>query len=128
MAERFIAGILASFLFTFGAALLYFQDRSAVLFVAMFTFPTVFLLGIPQSIVIDWIMKRLPRNKGSLLFLLEALLYIVAGIIATVMLFFIVMHTFTLLPKFYVLGVVASLLYFVCLRFLRRKRKALHVA
>lgn len=128
MAERFIAGILASFLFAFGAALLYFQDRSSVLFVAMFTFPTVFLLGILQSIIIDWVMKRLPWNKGSLLFLLEVMLYIVAGIIATMMLFLIVMHTFTLLLKFYVLGVAASLLYFVSLRFLRRKKKALHVA
>ncbi|NRR21120.1 hypothetical protein [Brevibacillus sp. MS2.2] len=127
MAERFIAGILASFLFTFGIALLYFQDRSSVLLVAMFTFPTVFLLGIPQSLAIDWVMKRLPWNKGSLLFLLETLLYIVAGIIATMMLFLIVTHTFKLLLKFYVLGVVASLLYFVCLRFLRRKKKALHV-
>ncbi|TQK74569.1 hypothetical protein FB479_101165 [Brevibacillus sp. AG162] len=128
MAERFIAGILASFLFTFGTALLYFQDRSAVLLVAMFTFPTVFLLGIPQSLVIDWVMKRLPWNKESLLFILEAMLYIVAGIIATMMLFLIVTHTFRLLPKFYVLGVAASLLYFVCLRFLRRKKKALQVA
>lgn len=128
MAERFIAGILASFLFTFGIALLYFQDRSSVLLVAMFTFPTVFLLGIPQSLVIDWVMKRLPWNKGSLLFILEALLYIVAGIIATMMLFLIVTHTFILLLKFYVLGVVASLLYFVSLRFLRRKKKALHIA
>lgn len=128
MAERFIAGILASFLFTFGIALLYFQDRSSVLLVAMFTFPTVFLLGIPQSLAIDWVMKRLPWNKGSLLFLLEALLYIVAGIIATMMLFLIVTHTFKLLLKFYVLGVASSLLYFVCLRFLRRKKKSLHVA
>ncbi|ASJ54802.1 hypothetical protein BP422_15230 [Brevibacillus formosus] len=128
MAERFIAGILASFLFSFATALLYFQDRSSVLLVAMFTFPTVFLLGIPQSIVIDWVMKRLPWNKGSLLFLLEAMLYIVAGIISTMMLFLIVMHTFSLFLKFYVLGVVASLLYFVSLRFLRRKKKALHVA
>ncbi|NRS16227.1 hypothetical protein HP398_07240 [Brevibacillus sp. HB1.4B] len=127
MAERFIAGILASFLFTFGIALLYFQDRSSVLLVGMFTFPTVFLLGIPQSLIIDWVMKRLPWNKGSLLFILEAMLYIVAGIIATIMLFFIVTHTFMLLLKFYVLGVVASLLYFVCLRFLRRKKKVVHV-
>ncbi|MGG4449727.1 hypothetical protein HPY28_07405 [Brevibacillus sp. HB1.2] len=128
MAERFIAGILASFLFTFGIALLYFQDRSSVILVGMFTFPTVFLLGIPQSLVIDWVMKRLPWNKGSLLFILEVMLYIVAGIIATIMLFFIVTHTFMLLLKFYVLGVVASLLYFVCLRFLRRKKKVVHVA
>ncbi|QDS33270.1 hypothetical protein [Brevibacillus brevis] len=128
MAERFIAGILASFLFTFGVALLYFQDRSSVLFVAMFTFPTVFLLGIPQSLIIDWVMERLPWNKGSLFFILEALLYIVAGITATMTLFLIVTHTFMLLLKFYVLGVVASLLYFVSLRFLRRKKKALHIA
>ncbi len=101
MAERFIAGILASFLFTFATA---------------------------QSIVIDWVMKRLPWNKGSLLFLLEAMLYIVAGIIATMMLFLIVMHTFSMFLTFYVLGVAASLLYFVSLRFLRRKKKALHVA
>ncbi|MGG4453281.1 hypothetical protein [Brevibacillus porteri] len=128
MAERFIAGILASFLFTFGVALLYFQDRYSVLFVAMFTFPTVFLLGIPQSLIIDWVMERLPWNKGSLLFILEAMLYIVAGIIATMMLFLIVTHTFVLLLKFYVLGVVASLLYFVSLRFLRGKKKALPIA
>ncbi|WP_429845085.1 hypothetical protein [Brevibacillus sp. FIR094] len=128
MAARFIAGLLASFLFTFGVALLYFQDRSSVLFVAMFTFPTVFLLGIPQSLIIDWVMERLPWNKGSLLFILEAMLYSVAGMIATMMLFFIVTHTFMLLLKFYVLGVIASLLYFFSLRFLRRNKKALHVA
>ncbi|MBY0088483.1 hypothetical protein [Brevibacillus brevis] len=128
MAERFMAGIVASFLFTFATALLYFQDRFSVLPVAMFTFPTVFLLGIPQSIIIDWVMKRMPLNKRRHLLILEAMLYVVAGIIATMMLFFIVMHTLTLLLKFYVLGVAASVLYFVCLRFFRRKKKVLHEA
>ncbi|MFC8686754.1 hypothetical protein [Brevibacillus porteri] len=56
------------------------------------------------------------------------MLYSVAGIIATIMLFLIVTHTFKLLLKFYVLGVAASFLYFVCLRFLRRKKKAVHAA
>ncbi|MGG4439299.1 hypothetical protein [Brevibacillus fortis] len=128
MAERFIAGILASFLFTFGTAFLYFQDRFSVLPIAMFTFPTVFLLGIPQSLVIDRVTKRLPWNKRSHLFLLEALLYIMAGMIATMMLFLIVTRSFAfVLSKFYVLGIVASLLYFGCLWFLRRKKKAVHV-
>ncbi|MFS0557981.1 hypothetical protein [Brevibacillus sp. 179-C9.3 HS] len=129
MADRFIAGILTSFMFTFGTAFLYFQDRFFVIPGAMFIFPTVFLLGIPQSFVIDWIVKRLPLRRGSVLFLLEALLYIVAGVIATMLLFFMVTRSFTLvLPEFYVLGVAASLLYFVCLYALRRKKKAQPVA
>ncbi|MFF0825441.1 hypothetical protein ACFYU8_08600 [Brevibacillus sp. NPDC003359] len=128
MAERFIAGILASFIFTFGTALLYFQDRFSILLIAMFTFPTVFLLGIPQSLLIDWVMKRVRWNKRSHLFLLEAMLYMGAGMIATMMLFLIVTRSFAfVLPKFYVMGVVASLLYFGCLWFLRRKKKSLHV-
>lgn len=129
MADRFIAGILASFIFTFGTAFLYIQDRNAVLPVAMFTFPTVFLLGLPQSFVIDWIVKRLPLSKGRVLFILEGVLYIVAGIIATLVLFFIVTQSFRLvLPKFYAMGVTASLLYFVSLWLLRRKKKALQTS
>ncbi|GED25146.1 hypothetical protein BAG01nite_12480 [Brevibacillus agri] len=91
MAERFLAGLLASFLFTFGAAIFYFQDRFMVLPTAMFTFPTVFVLGLPQSVAIDWLLRPLrSRKRSRVVVLLEALLYAVAGIAATALLLWLV--------------------------------------
>ncbi|MGN7470130.1 hypothetical protein [Brevibacillus sp. SAFN-007a] len=124
MAERFLAGVMASFLFTLGAAIFFFQDRSMVLFVAMFTFPTVFVLGLPQSVAIDWLMRPLRTKRRAVVVLWEALLYAVAGIVATVLLLRIVTGGWRwALVSFYGLGMSASLLYYACLLVLRRQGK-----
>lgn len=125
MAERFLAGLLASFLFTFGAAIFYFQDRFMVLPTAMFTFPTVFVLGLPQSVAIDWLLRPLrSRKRSRVVVLLEALLYAVAGIAATALLLWLLTgELFKGISSFYWLGMTASLLYYACLLALRRQRK-----
>ncbi|WP_426983623.1 hypothetical protein [Brevibacillus borstelensis] len=122
MAQHFIASIPASFLFVFGAALFYFQDRFMVLPLAMFTFPTVLFLGIPMAIAIDWLLKPIGNTKPVKRFFIESLLYVIAGVAATGILFLIVTGRFVSFSfKFYLLGASASYVYFLCLSFVRLK-------
>ncbi|RNB53480.1 hypothetical protein EDM57_19480 [Brevibacillus gelatini] len=124
MADRFVAGIMASFLFTFGAAIFFFRDRFMVFPMAMFTFPTVFVLGLPQSVLIDWLLRPLHKKRNVLVVMLEVLLYAAAGVVATVLLLWVVARELRMANfSFYVLGMSAALLYYVCLLIIRRQRK-----
>ncbi|MGO0062554.1 hypothetical protein ACTID9_21455 [Brevibacillus fluminis] len=127
MATRFLAGILSSFLFTFGAALFFFYDIDTVVPLAMFTFPTVFFIGIPFSFVIDLLMKPLGKQHKAIVFWVESLLYILAGVAATAILFWTISGSFrNVTGEIYLLGVIASYVYLLSLRFLRAKRSASH--
>ncbi len=122
MAQRFIAGIITSFIFTFGTALFFFQDRNMVLPVAMFTFPTVFLIGIPMSMGIDILMRNIRNYHYIIVFLIEGVLYIFAGYLATLILFGIISGELLRISiKFQVLGVIASCVYYLFLILLRKR-------
>ncbi|MET3287618.1 UNVERIFIED_CONTAM: hypothetical protein ABID98_000188 [Brevibacillus sp. OAP136] len=64
-----------------------FRDIDAVVPLAMFTFPTVLFIGIPFSFAIDLLMKPLRKQHKAIFFLVESLLYILAGMAATAILF-----------------------------------------
>ncbi|TGV17759.1 hypothetical protein EN829_047585 [Mesorhizobium sp. M00.F.Ca.ET.186.01.1.1] len=125
MADRFIAAVMTSFLFTLGAALVFFHDRFMMLPTAMITFPLVFACGIPASIVIDRLMRLLRLNRSAGAVFVELALYGAAGIGVTVLLFWKVGGVFfgAGSPMYY-MGVAASVLYGLCLFALRRKRRS----
>ncbi|MGE5703806.1 MAG: hypothetical protein ACM32O_14865 [Clostridia bacterium] len=125
MPQRFLAGILSSFVFIFGAALFFFQDLDMVLPLAMFTFPAVFCIGLPMSWGIDILMRPCKKFSMYIVFIIEAALYGIAGISATFLLFWSVFGKILLvMPTFLFLGAMASCIYFLFLYWLRAKERA----
>ncbi|GAA4711723.1 hypothetical protein [Brevibacillus fulvus] len=121
MIQRLLAGFLSGLLFTFGSALLIFFDRNMVIPLAMFTFPTIFLLGIPMSIGIDLLLKRFRKSGSKAVFLAESVLYLLAGYVANLILFWAIAKELILpTAMFQLMGVIAAYLYFLNLYALRK--------
>jgi hypothetical protein len=117
-----LAGVFGSFEYVLEAErdpnVLYFSFLGTFVFTFIYSLPVFFIVGIPTSMLIDWIMRKLRFHKAMYLF--ELLLYTLFGAFFGILVLAVFIEWSIEALNGALLGSIGSILYFHVLLSLQR--------